>query len=201
MSTDFQLIEAYNVDIENFSYDVSDMVDSIYIGPQGELLEKLEQFNHNYECNISVTKSFTLKPGGYDEIKKAYSRWVLRHDLKPRGIKSLFDRMQQYNWRATAFKQQILDIETRMKSLKQSGMRWQDNTDQFEEEFDKLKASIISSLNQTREMYPNIDISCKIIPVSEGRMQQYRRRGYYSERGCFPTNMFSDNAVDFIVMV
>ena len=36
---DFQMIEAYNVDIENFNYDVSNMVDSIYVGPQGELLE------------------------------------------------------------------------------------------------------------------------------------------------------------------
>ena len=52
MATDFQLIEAHSVDIETFSYDVSNMVDSIYIGPQGELLEKLELFNHNYECNI-----------------------------------------------------------------------------------------------------------------------------------------------------
>ena len=57
---DFQLIEAYDVDIENFDYDVSNMVDNIYIGPQGELLEKLENFNHKYECSIGVTKSFTL---------------------------------------------------------------------------------------------------------------------------------------------
>ncbi len=93
MATDFQLIEAYDVDIENFSYDVSDMVDSIYIGPQGELLEKLELFNHNYATNIGVSKSFTLKPGGYDEIKKAHARWVLRYDMRPRGISSIFDRM------------------------------------------------------------------------------------------------------------
>ena len=62
---DFQLIEAYDVDIENFSYDVSSMVDSIYVGPQGELLETIESFNHTYGSKIGVTKSFTLKPGGY----------------------------------------------------------------------------------------------------------------------------------------
>ena len=72
----FQLIEAYDVDIENFSYDVSNMVDSIYVGPQGELLETIERFNHQYGAKIGVTKNFTLKPGGYDEIKQAYNRWV-----------------------------------------------------------------------------------------------------------------------------
>ena len=32
----FKKIEAYPVDIESFNYNVSDMVNSIYIGPQGE---------------------------------------------------------------------------------------------------------------------------------------------------------------------
>ena len=201
MATDFQLIEAYDADIESFSYDISDMVDSIYIGPQGELLEKLERFNHTYDTSIGVTKNFTLKPGGYDEIKKAHARWVLRYDMKPRGIKSLFDRMQQYSWRAQNFKRDTLDIETQMKNLKSSGMRWQDNTDQFEGEFNRLKDSIINSLDQTKEMYPGIDISCKVIPVNEGRLQMYRRRGYHEDRQCFPANMFSDNVVDFVLML
>ena len=200
MAIDFQLIEAYDVDIENFSYDVSDMVNSIYIGPQGELLEKLELFNHNYGTNIGVTKSFTLKPGGYDEIKKAHARWVLRYDMKPRGIGSIFDRIQQYNWRASGFKQELLNIDTRMKDLKQSGMRWQDNTDQFEDEFDKLKSSIINTLEATREMYPSVSIECKVVPVSEGRLSVYRRRGHYGRSG-FPTNMFSAEAVDFVLLV
>ena len=105
---DFQMIEAYDVDIENFNYDVSDMVDSIYIGPQGELLETIESFNHSYGSKIGVTKNFTLKPGGYDEIKQAYNRWVLRYDMKPRGRISVFDRIEQYIWRAGSFKSSIL---------------------------------------------------------------------------------------------
>ena len=201
MSTNFQLIEAHNVDIENFNYDVSTMVDSIYIGPQGELLEKLEQFNHTFGSNIGVTKNFTLKPGGYDEIKKAHARFVLRHDLKPRGIKSLFDRIQNYGWRYSGFKQQILNIETRMQSLKASGMRWQNNTNQFIEEFNKLKASIINALEEVRNMYSFATVECKIVPVSEGRLTASRSR-YYGDREVFPDNMFdeSDNEVDFIIM-
>ena len=201
MATDFQKIEVHDVDIENFSYDVSDMVDNIYIGPQGELLEKLQQFNHNFRCNISVTKAFTLKPGGYDELKKAYARWVLRYDLKPRGIKSLFDRIRQYGWRLSQFQRDILDIENRMKTLKRSGMRWQDNTEQFDIEFERFKENVINQLAQLREMYPNIGIFCKIIPVSEGRLQVFRRRGYWGDRSIFPQDMFSDNVVDFVFMI
>ena len=141
----FQLIEAYDVDIENFTYNVSDMVNSIYVGPQGELLEIIERFNHQYGAKIGVTKNFTLKPGGYDEIKQAYNRWVLRYDMKPRGIRSVFDRIQQYEWRSGGFKQQILGIEDQMKRLKAGGMRWQDNTDQVQEEFNRLKSNSINT--------------------------------------------------------
>ena len=84
----FKKVEAYPVDIESFNYNVSDMVNSIYIGPQGELLEKIDDFNGKFGSNIGVTRSFTLKPGGYDSIKEAYNKWVLRYDLKPRGLSS-----------------------------------------------------------------------------------------------------------------
>jgi len=193
------MIEAYDVDIENFNYDVSNMVDSIYIGPQGELLETIENFNHTYGSKIGVTKSFTLKPGGYDEIKQAYNRWVLRHDMKPRGIKSLFDRISQYSWRSSSFKQQTLAIEAQMKRLKQGGMRWQDNTDQFVVEYDTLKSSIINSIAETREMYPDISIETKIIPASQAQAQRGRRH-YGSDRSCFPNNVFEIDPTDFILM-
>ena len=196
---DFQMIEAYDVDIENFNYDVSAMVDSIYIGPQGELLETIESFNHSYGSKIGVTKNFTLKPGGYDEIKQAYNRWVLRYDMKPRGIRSVFDRIDQYTWRGGQFKSAILGIENQMKRLKTGGMRWQDNTDQFEVEYNTLKTSIINSIAETREMYPGISIETKIIPASQGQHQNGRRH-YGSDRSCFPSNVFEMDPTDFIIM-
>ena len=192
------MIEAYDVDIENFSYNVSDMVDSIYVGPQGELLETIENFNHTYGAKIGVTKNFTLKPGGYDQIKQAYNRWVLRYDMKPRGIRSVFDRIQQYGWRSSGFQNQILSIENQMKRLKAGGMRWQDNTDQFIVEFDRLKASIISSLEATREMYPDISITTKIIPVSQ--VINYRHRHGSSDRSCFPNTLFTEDPTDFVIV-
>ena len=170
MATDFQDINNHTINIENFSYDVADMVDSIYIGPQGELMEEIERINALYNCNIGITKSFTLKPGVYNEIKQAYNEWVLRYDMKPRGIKSLFDRMEQYRWRSQGFRSSMMNIDAKLKTLKSSGMRWQDNSDQFIVEFERLKSSIIKNLELTQEMYPDVDISCKIFPTSEGRL-------------------------------
>ena len=35
---DFKKLQEYPLDIHNFNYDVEDMVNNIYVGPQGELL-------------------------------------------------------------------------------------------------------------------------------------------------------------------
>ena len=195
----FQLLEAYNVDIENFNYNVSDMVDNIFVGPQGELLESVNRFNEAYSANIGVTKSFTLKPGGYDEIKRAYNAYVLRYDMKPRGIKSIFDRITSYGWRLGHIKRDLLNIENKMKELKASGIRWQDNTDQFVDEVDKAKSNIISALSNVRELFPHIDISCKVIPVAKRNLNRRSHWNYGSVR--FPHNdMFSIDPHDFMIV-
>ena len=196
MALNFQKLEAYNVDIENFGVDVSQIVDRIFVGPQGELLERIEAFNDAYNTNIGSTKAFTLKPGGYNELKKAYQDYVLRFDMKPRGVSSIFDRMQQYRWREANFKRNILNIETRMKNLKASGMRWQDNTDQVQEEFNRLKSNIINTLDIVREMYPQLNIDCKVVPVNQNR--QTRR---WNSGRVFPSDMYRlDNITDYIVV-
>ena len=196
---DFKEIEAYPVDIESFNYDVSDMVNSIYIGPQGDLLEKIDDFNGKFGSNIAVTKSFTLKPGGYDEIKQAYNRWVLRYDLKPRGISSLFNRIRDYSWRSSMFKTELLRIERQMKDLKVSGLRWQDNTDDLVVELDRMKENIVNGIEVAKELYPDVDVSVKILPTEVNRLSLEQRRRNYG-RQAFP-DIASDanNATDFIV--
>ena len=108
--------------------------------------------------------------------------------------------MTQYRWRKNAFEANIIEIENKMKNLKNSGMRWQDNTDQFVEEFDRLKSSIINTLEETRKLYPDIEISCKVIPTSESRLSLQRHRYGHANRASFPM-MFSsmESAVDFIL--
>ena len=127
----FMRLRDYPLDISDFNHDMSNIVDRIYVGPQGELLEHLERFNQQYNTELEVTKQFTLKPGGYDKIKKAYSDWVLRWDMKPRGIESIFNRIRDFDWRKYQFKTSILDIEIRITSLRNIGSSLKYNTYEF----------------------------------------------------------------------
>ena len=180
----FSSIKNHPNDIESFELDATELIDSIYVGPQGDLLEKLEHFNHRYDAKLGITKQFTFKPGAYDQIKKAYANWVLRWDMKPRGIESIFKRIRDYGWRYSGIKQELLDLESKMLRLRSSGLRWQDNTDDFHIELDKLKSIIINALEVCRQLYPNIEIGAKILPTVPPPRRD--RRGYYGGRTFFP---------------
>ena len=165
--TDFKYVRDYPVDVENFGSNITEMVDSVYVGPQGDLLEKLSDFNTSYNTNLGLTKNFTFKPGCYDAIKKVYSNYCLRWDMRPRGVKSLFDRMHDYRWRTQGFKTSITNIEKDMLHLRRSGIVWQDNADQLIIELTKLKSIINNALKVVAKLYPNIEVKVKLAPCNK----------------------------------
>ena len=200
----FKKLRDYPIDINSFNYDVTDMIDSVYIGPQGELLESIDAFNQRYDTSLEVTKHFTLKPGGYDKLKKAYSNWVLRWDMRPRGIESIFNRIAEYRWRSQTMKDDAIRIENQMLSLRTTGIRWQDNTEDFVQETDKLRDIIISAVESCKKLYPNVDVSVKIIPSLTGRLspQLQSNRNYNSTgRQSFPElgNPELENPSEYII--
>jgi len=195
----FKMIEANSVDIETFECNVSELVDNILVGPQGEIIEALETLRERYNCNLGVSKSFTLKPGGYNEIKRAYNEHVLRHDMKPRGVESIFKRIQDYRWRESGFKGSLLNLEYKLKDLKSNGIKWQDNTDQFEEEFIKVKSSIISQLEIAKEMYPHVEIQCRVMETCANKAM-LRRQYTYGGNAHFIGPSDTSETRDYIVL-
>ena len=180
----FKELQAYPTNIHNFDCNISEMVNGIYVGPQGDLLENIDRFNVQYNTDISITKQFTLKPGGYDKIKNAYADWTLRWDMRPRGIESIFNRIRDWGWRANNFKDDILRIERSMLNLRATGIRWQDNTDDLIVELNKIKAIIINALETCKKLYPNVDIDVKLISTKRDIVRDRRSSG--ATRDYFP---------------
>ena len=188
----FDEIEEYPIDLDTVNIDTN-MIDSIYIGPQGDLLETIEDFNMMYNTDIGITRQFTLKPGGYDKIKKAYANHVLRFDMKPKGIGSLFKRIADHAYRFNALKRDILSVESKMQELRQTGLRWQDNADDFNDEFNKLKSNVNKSLDSVHKLYPNIKAQCKLLIVDKRSVVRQPR--YYGHNYAFPTIYLNDDGI------
>ena len=103
------------------------------IGPQGNLLEKLDIFNTKYmlpdkEAPLRVTKTWRWEPGTYDRVKVAYNRKVLQWHKRPRGMRTLFERKRTYF--ENDIKRDLLDIEKYLIDSRRDSAIWLDsNTD------------------------------------------------------------------------
>ena len=99
------------------------------IGPQGNLLDKLEKFNAKYmfpdnEEPLKVTKTWRWGNGTYDRVKIAYNRKVMQWHKRPRGMHTLFDRKR--TWFENDLKHELLDIEKYLIAARREGAIWLD---------------------------------------------------------------------------
>jgi hypothetical protein len=99
------------------------------IGPQGNLLEKLEIFNNKWMAPdriepLKVTKTWRWGNGTYDRIKDVYARKVMMWHKRPRGMKTLFDRKRA--WFENEMQRELLDIEKYLINSRNNGSVWLD---------------------------------------------------------------------------
>ena len=146
------------IPISEVNLNISEMVDKIYIGPQGELLQKISNFNESFGNGIDViriTNKFRFRPGTYDKLKTAYTKYALRFNMKPRGIYSLRDRIQQYaQWRGRQFWSDACEIESRMWQQRNRDNSWVDNTELIAEKWNEERNAFISRQEEFNSQYP-----------------------------------------------
>ena len=99
------------------------------IGPQGNLLEKLDRFNNKYMAPdnqepLKVTKTWRWGNGTYDRVKTSYTRKVMQWHKRPRGMNTLFNRKR--TWFENDMKRELLDIEQYLIQARREGSVWLD---------------------------------------------------------------------------
>ena len=97
------------------------------IGPQGNLLEKLEIFNTKYmtpdgDEPLKVTKTWRWGNGTYDRVKVAYNRKVMQWHKRPRGMNTLFNRKRA--WFENDMKRELLNIEKYLIDARKDNAIW-----------------------------------------------------------------------------
>jgi hypothetical protein len=148
--------------MNNFSrYDVNvpDMMEDLFIGPQGEVLEQIERFNDNYARNgnnIGITKQFRWKPGTYDNVKSILSDYWIGWNRKPRGMNSLFSHESHY--RKSRLQDELIDIETKLARLRWDGQTFLDDTTQITEIFNLFKNKINEGTEQLCKIFPDTSV-------------------------------------------
>ena len=155
------------IPIQDWNTNTEEVAQSCLIGPQGELIEMIQQFNNKYKYYlnendpiIGITKKFFWKRGSYDSVKLAYTNGILNFSMKNSGMSKMKSRINNNSWRERNFWQLIERIENKMIEFRRQGMSWMDNTDIVNSYTNVMKERIIRSL--AANPFPNIELEMYI---------------------------------------
>tara|TARA_R100000781_G_C4081240_1_gene127816 strand:- start:2343 stop:3938 length:1596 start_codon:yes stop_codon:yes gene_type:complete len=143
-------ISRYNINIEN-------VMEDLYIGPQAQVLEDIDRFNHRYVRNedlrLGITPKFRWKPGSYNKVKDILNTEWLRWNMRPSGMHSIFNRERGYM--KERLKEDLLEIENTLTTLRAQGMEFLTDSDDINERFQFLKHKIEESHEKLTTIFPN----------------------------------------------
>ena len=151
--------------ISQVNINMQEAADALFLGPQAELLEQVQNFNTRYNmCRtggdvIQINRNYGFKPGVYDRIKEAYGNHCLGYMSKPKDIWSLKYRIDRNHWKQRTFWRDAISIQNKMKSLKHSNVGWQDNVEVVERFFTDLQVRIPLEIGNALSIFENDDIT------------------------------------------
>jgi hypothetical protein len=151
------------ISLEEFNPDMQLIADAMYLGPQGEILSLLDNFNNSYTNfngehypdrrpgldHLEITKKFRWKPGTYDKIKRIYEHYVLRWQVRPSNAQSIFDRKRAYY--ETSIRNAIKNIEEILIEKRREGVVWSEDVQEVVDDFATFKSDLENQLNTTKD--------------------------------------------------
>ena len=63
--------------IEEFNPNIAEIAEEVLLGPQSEVISKINNFNMRYGTKIKSTKTFRWSPGVGDQLKDIYMKLQL----------------------------------------------------------------------------------------------------------------------------
>ena len=153
-------IEVFN-DLNNYCPNYESMEDSVYVGPQGPILEELTTLNELYNMDLKFSKTFRWSPGYKQQIIDN-----IRHQLNWEGAsqpKYIFERITNNVFGFDRMKDRIQKVHDMLTTARRDGMIWLEDPEVVFESLDIIKSRIeiaVANLSklQTIPLHINIEI-------------------------------------------
>ena len=128
------------------------------LNSSADFLCKLNDFNRQWDTDISVQNSGRWQQGSYDKFKALAIHSLNPRMEKARTIKNIF-QSYSYNFNALRDKLKSLDIE--LKDIRNSGIKFNDNNDT---EGKERLATLIDNLQKSINNHPEFHVELSRIP-------------------------------------
>lgn len=138
--------------------DMSDIVERVALGPQEDVLAKFDELNNRFGTDFRCTPTFRWQPGFYKKLKDEAGR-LSNITIQKNKVSTYANKIHQGRWYVDTFLTKITEIDNKLYYLRNSGICFQDNTEEVNRVLADYKNTISSTMDVAMEMYPHINIS------------------------------------------
>ena len=143
--------------VKDYNPDIKTHWDRIFIGPFGEILRLLSEFNSKYDTTLGITNKLSWKRGCYNQVKEAMSVVADAIKMRPKNMHSIFSNRRRFGWRGRTLETDITRIQNKMSNLKWQGARVDYNS--AVDAFNKAKEGMIIDTDDIKKVDKDISIS------------------------------------------
>ena len=153
--------------IQEFNPNIRELAENILLGPQAEVIEKIDAYNSTYLHRypeikpLKCTKTFRWSPGAFDSVCAMVEKNLLQWN-KRGNVSKIFDRRDNNSWNWNRMRDNVNEIDTMMSNLRREGITFQDNTDILQEKFSLLQDLVVSQLTRFNNFVSNQSIPTEI---------------------------------------
>ena len=183
--------QAYRVkeSFRDWNPNIQSLADRLLIGPQRELLEKVQRLNNRFGLGLNITRTYRWSPGYMDNIKDWMVNRFIEIHMK-RKISTFFNQIDQKTWSLNELKRQLNQIDDKMAEKRRLRAVFQDNSDLIEDRWLIFHRILTQKHGMFQESLPNIDLSIEVI-VAEDTDKEYISFIWYLPEG--DMNIFIGN--------
>ena len=140
-----------------YTPDYDSMSNSIFLGPQGPWLEKMDEFNNDYNTEFKFTKTFRWSPG-YKNILHALVLKAMRLDEngKKRAPHLILEAAESNSYYLRRIRERFMRIHNGITDLRRQGLVFVEDPQLVFDKLSTLKDTIaaqVEMMNKFKDMY------------------------------------------------
>tara|TARA_X000001382_G_scaffold31298_1_gene20243 strand:+ start:841 stop:2328 length:1488 start_codon:yes stop_codon:yes gene_type:complete len=158
------LASSYNVidSFENWNPNIQSLADRLLIGPQRDLLEKVQNLNNRHGLNLNITRTYRWSPGYMDQIKDFMVDKYLQKHMK-RKISTFFKQIDEKSWMLNGLSRTLNQIDNTMAEKRRTRAVFQDNSDIIEDRWEILHKIIVKETKKVTNTMEHIQFNTEVL--------------------------------------
>ncbi len=139
-------------ELTNWTPNIAELGERLIMGPQKDVLQRIEDINSMYGLSLGITKTYRWKSGYMDQIKEYMATKHLEPHMK-RKISTYFNQIDGKIWMYNNFRDRLNTIDNKMLNMRRRKAVFQNNTDIIQKVWDALMAKFNEELEGKKDYF------------------------------------------------